>query len=639
MSDNPNSQLIALNRIKVSALNVRRTDRKVDIDALAASISAHGLLQNLSVIPSGKDAFEVIAGARRLAALKSLAKAGKLAKDYPVPCRVLERDAGREASLVENVHRLAMSAPDEVDAFAALLADGLGAADIARRFGVTCRHVDQRLALAGLSKLIKAAWKRGEVSLEAAKAFCLNGDHAQQNAVFRSLSKPITHAGLVRARLMEKRVRASDRLAVFVGLDVYEAEGGKVLRDLFDSDAVYLDEPALLMRLAEQKLDAERATWLARGWGWVEISVEPGSNGVSPTQRIYPHWRDATEEESRQLDELQARIDALDTELDECEDGNDPRWNDRDDLEADYETIRQQAKEWDPELIPLAGVILSVGRDGAVIATEGVVKKSEAAKVQAIHRKRAGQTGNENEGQKLEETDPGQARPALPKAVSWDLTTARTRAIREKLAADPHIALAVSVHAMILRAYRYDDLAGVAVAAHPAQIDDTDKLETMRSSWLSNLPDDEASLWDWCLGASIDALVKAHAILVSAAIDLSHEDAAPQDFRRQEIGDRLAQVFDLDMAGYWAPDFEFLVRLPKAMLLDISSISPKAASLDEDARSELLKTLSRLRKHELAVRVATELEEGGWLPDLLVTPCASGSLALTQRGVAEVATG
>jgi len=42
-------QLIALNKLVASPRNVRKQDRKADLDALAASIAAHGLLQNLCV--------------------------------------------------------------------------------------------------------------------------------------------------------------------------------------------------------------------------------------------------------------------------------------------------------------------------------------------------------------------------------------------------------------------------------------------------------------------------------------------------------------------------------------------------------------------------------------------------------------
>jgi len=75
---------------------VRKTGGSAGIEELAASIAAHGLLQNLSVravldeqqAETGK--FEVVAGARRLAAMRLLAKEKKVAKNAPVPCIVQE---------------------------------------------------------------------------------------------------------------------------------------------------------------------------------------------------------------------------------------------------------------------------------------------------------------------------------------------------------------------------------------------------------------------------------------------------------------------------------------------------------------------------------------------------------------------
>ncbi|MBK8840320.1 MAG: ParB N-terminal domain-containing protein [Hyphomonadaceae bacterium] len=147
-SDTQKFQNIPLNKLIASPRNVRRKDRKADIDALAASIASCGLLQNLCVVAGEGDRFEVDAGGRRLMALKKLAKDGVIAKDFPVPCHVVASEDGREVSLIENIHRVAMDAMDEVDAFAALVAEGATPDDIARRFGATQRHVEQRLALA-----------------------------------------------------------------------------------------------------------------------------------------------------------------------------------------------------------------------------------------------------------------------------------------------------------------------------------------------------------------------------------------------------------------------------------------------------------------------------------------------------------
>ena len=65
---------IPLSKLHLSPLNARKT-RTGDVDDLAASIAAHGLLQNLTVTVNDKPGeFEVVAGGRRLAAMKQEAE-------------------------------------------------------------------------------------------------------------------------------------------------------------------------------------------------------------------------------------------------------------------------------------------------------------------------------------------------------------------------------------------------------------------------------------------------------------------------------------------------------------------------------------------------------------------------------------
>lgn len=52
-----NIQHIPLGKLSVSLANVRRTERKADVEALAASIAAHGLLQNLTVTAAENECF------------------------------------------------------------------------------------------------------------------------------------------------------------------------------------------------------------------------------------------------------------------------------------------------------------------------------------------------------------------------------------------------------------------------------------------------------------------------------------------------------------------------------------------------------------------------------------------------------
>lgn len=634
----PSIQMIPLNRLVPSPRNVRRVNKKVDIDALAASIASRGLLQNLCVVAAEDDTFEVDAGGRRLAALKKLARDKVIPKNHPVPCQVVELEAGREVSLVENIQRVGMDAMDEVDAYAALIVDGSTQDSIAQRFGVTRRHVDQRLALAGLSPKIKAAWKRGDVSLEAARAFCLVEDHAQQDAVFRSLGRPVTHAASVRARLMDGRMRASDCLAVFVGLDAYEAAGGKVVRDLFDEDAVFIEDPALLTRLAEEALSAVCGQWLAEGWCWAEVNLRGGrSDGLSPT-RLHPEWRDPTADEQAELDRLSAEIDALDAELETNSEEDDARWSKRDDLEAAFETIRQAGRRWTEEQKSLAGVVLSLNQAGEVQVIEGMVRSVDQKRVDAFLK--SGRSWDGELDSDEPDTDGATDEPhtsLLPKVVNRELTLARTRAIRLALSADPDVALAVCVSALAQRAVRHGEMTGIAISSQTRPVEDLPALDAARSELEGRLPSEEASVLDWTLDLSRERLLGVLALLVAGAVDLAHDDVSQLDLRKQELADRLAQQLDIDMRQFWKPDLAFWVRLPKATLMTTLAEAPTVAERSARSRDALIKAHAKLRKDDLAAKVCGLFEGTGYLPGILVTPVAAGRLSVTVEGEAALA--
>jgi ParB family chromosome partitioning protein len=631
------TKTIPLNRLVVSAANVRKTDRKADVAALAASIQSHGLLQNLAVTESADGKFAVVAGARRLAALKMLAKSGAVAKDYPVLCKVVASEAGAEASLVENVHRVAMDVMDEVSAFATLHREGNSADEIARRFGATRRHVEQRLALANLSPKIKAAWKRGDINLDAARAFCLLDDHARQDAVFRSLGKPVTHAASVRARLMEGRMRASDRLALFVGIAAYEAAGGSVIRDLFDEDAVFVEDPALMLQLAEDKLQERRAALVAEGWSWTEVSLGTGRIEGASATRIQPDWREPTEEEAAEIERLKAELDALDAALDQDSVEDDPRWDQRDDLAGAIEAIRQSARVWNVELMAHAGVVLSLEHDGGVHETAGIVRHCDEKAVRAIRQPRSvtGEASGEDACGRAEPTADSES--GLPKSLIRDLSAVRTRALRLAIMKDARLALSIAVAAMASRTFLRADLSGVAVAATPAHVDDFEETLALKGTVESSLPIEETGLLGWCLAQTSDTLLSVLAILVGGAVDLTHERGTPADRRRQDVADTLASAAYLDMGTVWTCDIDYWTRLPKAELIAALRDAPDMIERSPQERDAQLKAHGKLKKDDLAATVARAFEGTGYLPELLVTSLGTGEVELTDEGLATAA--
>ncbi len=88
------------------------------------------------------------------------------------------------------------------------------------------------------------------------EAFSVGKDHDRQEQVWEAIKTNWSKEPYqIRRMLTENTVRASDKRAVFVGLERYEAAGGEVLRDLFQSDdGGWLQDVSLLERLVTEKL-------------------------------------------------------------------------------------------------------------------------------------------------------------------------------------------------------------------------------------------------------------------------------------------------------------------------------------------------------------------------------------------------
>src|SRR5690606_12505201 len=125
--------------------------------------------------------YEVVAGGRRLEALKRLVREGQITRDTGVPCLVLSaEDNASELSLVENSMRVEMHPDDQARAFASLVEDGFTIEDVAARFGVTTKVVAQRLRLSSVSPLLRALYRQGVIDGAQMAAFALVNDHAAQ---------------------------------------------------------------------------------------------------------------------------------------------------------------------------------------------------------------------------------------------------------------------------------------------------------------------------------------------------------------------------------------------------------------------------------------------------------------------------
>ena len=423
----PAIRSVPLDRLQLSPANVRKTDAgKSAFAELKASIAAHGLLENLVVRAIRPDEgaaarYAVIAGGRRLAALADLAGDGVLPHDHPVPCHVIENGAAdNELSLAENVVHAAMHPADQVQAFGALAGDGATVADIAARFGVSERIVEQRLRLGNAAPELLDAYRTGEIDLETLKSFAVTADRTRQIAVWeRVRDQGYRPSGWqVKRMLTEDRVPAASAIATFVGVDAYEAAGGVVDRDLFadeDEWGIWFEDADLLGKLAMDRLRVA-ADELATRWKWAEPRLEVDWSDLARFGRVHPTPSETTDAEKAECERLHIRHDEL-VNMDDDE------WTEA--LVAEAETIETRLADIDaavearavfrPEDIAISGCVVTVGNEGRMQLVQGLVRPED---IPANEPGKAAATGHEdsaaNEHNRAGIQAPSISGPAMP---------------------------------------------------------------------------------------------------------------------------------------------------------------------------------------------------------------------------------
>lgn len=138
--------------------------RHVDVDELADSIRAVGILQPLLVEPDPSGGWVVLAGNRRLAAARSLGLTA-------VPCvvRAAHDDIAHTAvRLIENGHRRNLSPMEQAREFGRLRAAGRTLKEIRALTGFSMTHISNRLMLLELTANTQALVESGVLSAEAA---------------------------------------------------------------------------------------------------------------------------------------------------------------------------------------------------------------------------------------------------------------------------------------------------------------------------------------------------------------------------------------------------------------------------------------------------------------------------------------
>jgi ParB family chromosome partitioning protein len=615
----PLSQLLP----RRSKRNARKMPR-LSIPELAASIARIGLLQNLIVILSADgETYEVVAGDRRLTALKLLAKKKRIPADYEVPCLLVPDASARTVSLAENLMREQMHPADQFEAFAALVKEGRPIEDIAADFGVSPLVVQRRLKLAHIAPRLMADYRAGTVTLEQLMALTITDDHAAQEAAFYGAPEWQRSPSKLRERLTEREIDAAHALVRFVGLDTYRQAGGGIRRDLFaEGDAgTYLTDTAVLETLVRDKLATLAEDVRAEGWAWVEAVPHLAYEERQAFQNAPRNRREPTTREARRIASLETRLEKIDAELEEACDAEDEAKAEkleqrRDQVVGELQDAEDALQGYAPEVREVAGAIVTIDRNGEAVIHRGLLREAEAKALRTLEKLRCGFGNTEGEAANDEHEDADDAPKAasLSDRLAQRLSAHRTAALQIEVARHPHVALAALVHGMVQTVLQPDAYGdglplGVRLTAQ-------DRLEGMAPDWPESpaavalrelqqvvgvaLPEDSAELFAALLAKPQDELVRLLAVCVASTVDV----VTPRATAHQPGGE-LAQAVGLDMAAWWKPTAEgYFKHVSKAVILDaVGEYAP-----------EQVNRLAKLKKADIASEAERLADGTGWMP-------------------------
>ncbi|VFR19802.1 putative plasmid stabilization protein [plant metagenome] len=618
--------LVPLSRLvsRPTGRNVRKIPR-MSIPELAASIQRVGLLQNLIVIAAADgEHYEVVAGGRRLAALKLLAKKRRISKEWDVPCLLVADGTARTASLTENVQREAMHPADQFEAFAALVAEGRPIEDIAADFSVSPLVVQRRLKLANVSPRLLADYRAEAVTLDQLMALAITDDHTAQEAAFYDAPTWQRSPHNLRDRLTEREIDAYRHpLVRFVGLDGYQQAGGGIRRDLFaeGDKGVYLTDPALLERLAQDKLAGIAAEVQAEGWAWVDATPGMTHADLQTFQRAPRERRNPNKRDAQRIEKLQAKMHEVAEAVAAALDDEDEEKADA--LQEEGERLGEQLQALEDGLLhyaanvkAAAGAIVSIDRDGQAVIHRGLLREAEAKALRTLERLRQGfgsegEVDNDDQG---EEADNAPKTAAMSDRLAQRLSAHRTAALQIEVARHPQVALAALVHGMVQTVlqesyYGHDLPLGVSLKLQG-------RLEGMAPDWPESpaavalrelqqvageaLPEDSAELLAALLAKSQDELVRLLAVCVASTVDVVTPRATAQ-----QPGAELAQAVGLEMAAWWKPTADgYFQHVPKAAILE---------AVEQYAPAHVTR-LAKLKKGDIASEAERLADGTGWMP-------------------------
>lgn len=648
-------QTVKLNKLRLSPINVRTApDDQLQIEPMAASIEAKGVLQNLLVTPARKPkgCFEVFDGGRRWRALRLLAERGTISDaDFDVPVMVLTGDDAElsETSTATNFHQLKMTPAEECRAFQHFIGTAGDIDAVAKRFGVTRRFVEGRLRLAALAEPIFAALSNGEITLDIAKAYASTENQEKQLHVWDSYRHGQVTADTIRRVIANESVKASDPIAFLVGEPRYRAAGGKIDGDLFTDGNDRWVDPEIAHRLAAEIMEAEaRRIGEETGLAWIRpIASNYALNAAHGLFRAILPPPELTAEQLTRLTEIEERRRVLEAamQVGELSDDEVAQIEQEDDrLLAEVEAIETRPPVLPDDLKSQVGAFLLLTPQGEMRLDSQYYSEREIVigKEENPDDERSDSDGDTGGGDDEPVVSGGGSPAPRPDAVAPggkrlsarlydELAIQRRDILASCLLAQPALALDYALFVMIdsrtspaadstrygttIRAGApYDPVTG-EIPRSRAREYLAEAHDGLDADWTEH--DDEVDRFEAFRALDDDNKANWLAYIVAMSIEAkSRNSNEPAPLHK-----RLASILDIDVANWWRPTSEnFFDRINKGSILSLlhdvggHALTARHATLK---KTEISESCEKLFAGAAIVEPEVKAAALAWLPDAM----------------------
>jgi ParB family chromosome partitioning protein len=211
--------MLPIDKITEDTTQPRSHFDPAQLDELAASIRARGVLQPIGVVKAGEGTYRIVFGARRY-------RAARMAALQVIPAVVLSEDrATLDVQMIENIHRSDLRNSELVAGIIRMGQDGKSRKDIAELLGWDPERVKRCQALEGAPAIILQvldggtairaaydlfyAWKKAPQAIEVAIGDKTEMSYAEVRALIATvLEKPVKQPEQAAAPTMEPSAEA-----------------------------------------------------------------------------------------------------------------------------------------------------------------------------------------------------------------------------------------------------------------------------------------------------------------------------------------------------------------------------------------------------------------------------------------------